>query len=133
MPKSAMISGVLAVGIVVAAAGWWTYEDVGYRASLNRAVALTGGDPGRAKALMIAHGCGGCHRIPGIPGAHGLVGPELERLRDRVYIAGVLSNTPDNLAAWIRDARSINPKTAMPRIGISDQEARDIAAYLYAR
>ena len=70
-------------------------------------------------------------RIPGIPGAHGLVGPPLIGLADRVYIAGGLANTPDNLIRWIRDARGINPHTAMPSTHISEQDARDLASYLY--
>src|SRR4051812_35706928 len=50
--------------------------------------ALTGGDASRAPPLLRRYGCAGCHNIPGIPGADGLVGPPLGDLRQRVFIAG---------------------------------------------
>jgi cytochrome c1 len=95
-------------------------------------VALTGGDPARAPALFRRYGCSGCHTIPGIPGADGQTGAPLTGLSKRVYIAGVLENRSDNLVAWIVSPRSFSPQTAMPNTGISEQEAKDLAAYLYA-
>jgi cytochrome c1 len=92
---------------------------------------VSGGDAGRGRAALVAHECGACHRIPGIPGAHGTVGPPLGDFRKRVYIAGNHPNVPDRLVAWIVDAPSIDPGTAMPDLGVSETEARDIAAYLY--
>ncbi|KGM32152.1 c-type cytochrome, partial [Inquilinus limosus] len=96
------------------------------------ASALTGGDPDRAPALMLRNGCTGCHTIPGIGAARGAVGPKLSGLADRAFIGGTLPNTPENLARWIRDSRGVNPRTAMPSTGITESEAHDIAAYLYA-
>ena len=64
-------------------------------------------------------------------GANGLVGPPLQSLAKRVYI-GSVRNTPANLVAWIIDPRALNPNAAMPVTGISEQAARDVAAYLYA-
>jgi cytochrome c len=92
---------------------------------------FTGGDPERGKESIRQKGCPTCHIIPGIREANGLVGPPLERFADRVYIAGVLPNTPDNLVAWIRDPPGIDPLTAMPASGLGEAEARDVAAYLY--
>jgi cytochrome c len=97
------------------------------------AIALTGGDPARAPFLFRRYGCVGCHEIPGIPGADGKVGAPLAGLRERVYIAGVASNTSDNLIHWIVSPQAFSPRTAMPATGISEAEARDLAAYLYAR
>ncbi|ABC93105.1 putative cytochrome c class I protein (plasmid) [Rhizobium etli CFN 42] len=96
------------------------------------AVAMTKGDPDRAPAIFRRYGCAGCHTIPGIAGADGKVGGDLSALRERVYIAGVLNNSADNLVGWIVMPQAHSPKTAMPATGISDQEARDLAAYLYA-
>lgn len=96
------------------------------------AVALTGGDPARAPALFRRYGCSGCHTIPGIPGADGQTGAPLTELSKRVYIAGVLENRSDNLVAWIVSPQSFSPQTAMPKTGISEQEAKGLAAYLYA-
>jgi cytochrome c2 len=90
-----------------------------------------GGNPERGKETIRQEGCPTCHTIPGIKEAHGLVGPPLERFADRVYIAGVLPNTPDNLVAWIKDPPGIDPLTAMPASGLGEAEARDVAAYRY--
>ncbi len=79
---------------------------------------LTGGDPERGEVAIRRYGCGTCHVIPGVPGAAATVGPPLDKLGDRSYLAGQLANTPDNLLRWIRDPRSINPKTAMPDMGV---------------
>jgi cytochrome c2 len=120
---------VVAVLIAAGAAGF-AYWQVQQRA-IEKAVQLTGGDPATGRHLMREFGCAGCHTIPGVPGATGQVGPQLTRLGKRVYIAGVLPNTPDNLARWIVDPKAFSPRTAMPRTGISPGQARDVAAYLY--
>jgi cytochrome c1 len=92
---------------------------------------VDGGDGDRGRAALIAFECGACHRISGIPGARGNVGPPLDDYRERVYIAGRYPNVPERLVEWIRHAPSLDPQTAMPDFGVSDAEARDIAAYLY--
>ena len=97
------------------------------------AIALTGGDPGQGPALMQRYGCAGCHTIAGVTGARGEVGPKLEGVSRRLYLGGVTTNTPDNFIQWIVNPRAFDPKTAMPVTGVSTREARDIAAYLYAR
>ncbi len=91
-----------------------------------------GGDWHRGGKLIRQAGCGACHIVPGIDGANGLVGPPLNQIGARVYIAGVLRNTPDNMIHWLRDPQSVVPNNAMPNMGLSEQQARDIAAYLYA-
>ncbi|MET4315410.1 c-type cytochrome (plasmid) [Bradyrhizobium barranii] len=99
----------------------------------NTARAMTAGDPARAPALIRRYGCAGCHTIYGIPGGDGQVGSSLAGLRQRVYIAGVVTNSPDNLIRWIVTPQVFSPRTAMPATGISEAEARDVAAYLYAQ
>ncbi|MER8464825.1 c-type cytochrome [Mesorhizobium sp. M1396] len=94
---------------------------------------ITGGDPDRAPAIFRRYGCSGCHTIPGIPGADGQTGGPLTGLSKRVYIAGVLENNSGNLVTWIVSPRSFSPRTAMPATGISPEEAKDLAAYLYAQ
>lgn len=108
----------------------------GYRVKLGRdahrrAVALTMGDPDLGRRLAQRYGCAGCHIIPGVPGAQGRVGPSLQGFAARVYIGGVAANAPDTLIQWIENPHSIAPKTAMPITGISQAEARHVAAYLY--
>lgn len=92
---------------------------------------VTGGNARRGKLLIQEKGCGSCHVIPGIYTARGLVGPPLYFYSRRTMIAGELPNTPDNLVRWIRDPKQVEPGTAMPDLGITDSEARDITAYLY--
>ena len=114
---------------VLAAGGWWLERA---ERLAQDAAAATGGDPDRAVSIMLANGCSGCHTIPGVPGAQGLVGPRLDgTLAERVYIGGTLPNTPTNLILWLRASREVDPLTAMPSTHISEQNARDIAAYLY--
>jgi len=90
------------------------------------------GDAERGRALLDQYGCSGCHRIPGVRAATGIIGPSLDRLGRRVYIAGVAVNSPEELARWIRDPQAVKPGTAMPNAHVSEQDAHDIVAYLYA-
>ena len=94
--------------------------------------ALTGGDPAKGPRLMLQVGCAGCHEIRGVRGPGGLVGPPLSNVGQRVYLAGRLTNTPANLIGWIAHPRDVDPQTAMPVTGISDADARHVAAYLLA-
>jgi cytochrome c2 len=91
---------------------------------------VSGGDPRRGRQLIEHYGCGSCHTIPGIRGARALVGPPLTHWAARSYIAGVLGNTPENLVMWIQHPRQIVPGNDMPELGVSEPEARSIAAYL---
>jgi cytochrome c len=92
---------------------------------------LTGGDPTRGKIALNTYGCISCHSIPGVPGPNVLTAPPLIGISQRSYLAGMLQNTPENLERWIQHPRQVNPRTAMPEQGVTDQDARDIAAYLY--
>lgn len=97
------------------------------------AISLTGGDPTNAPALLIRYGCASCHKISGVAVPGGLVGPPLDGIRARVYIGGMLRNSPSNLERWIVNPHAFNPNTAMPATGITPAEARDVAAFLYAQ
>src|SRR3954452_1089999 len=77
---------------------------------------VPGGDYRRGAAAISRYGCGSCHTIAGINAAHGLVGPPLTGLRNRMYVAGMLPNTPENLMNWIRNPKVVNPGTAMPQL-----------------
>ncbi|RBY82588.1 cytochrome C [Geodermatophilus sp. TF02-6] len=88
------------------------------------------GDPDRGRTLIAEYGCGSCHVVPGVQNAVGLVGPPLTSFGRRSYIAGELQNNADNLQRWIRDPQDVEPGTAMPDLGVTAIDARDIAAYL---
>ena len=91
---------------------------------------VSGGDPARGRRVLQEYGCEACHTIPGVPGATADVGPTLEEFAYRTYIAGSLPNTPENLIAWIMAPQAIRPDTAMPDMGVTEADARDIAAFL---
>jgi cytochrome c2 len=99
--------------------------------SYQRAAAMTGGDPARGETAIRQYGCSACHTIPGIKGANSLVGPPLNSMASRMYIGGVLPNTPENIIRWIQNPRAVDELTAMPNLAVSDSDARDIAGYLY--
>jgi len=95
------------------------------------AAAMTSGNPEAGRHEIEYYGCASCHVVPGVPGAQGLIGPSLKQFACRNYIGGVLKNSPDNLVQWIQNAPAIDPKTAMPDLQIPEQQAHDIAGYLY--
>ena len=72
-----------------------------------------------------------CHTIPGIAAPNATVGPPLDRIAMRQYLGGHLTNTPDNMIKWIQHPQAIDPKNAMPDLGVTDQDAKDVAAFLY--
>lgn len=90
-----------------------------------------GGDPENGRLLLRQFGCGSCHEIPNVAAARGKVGPPLAGIASRVYVAGVLPNTPESMAAFIRYPQQASPRTAMPDLGVTEQHARDMVAYLY--
>lgn len=75
--------------------------------------------------------CGSCHVIPGIEGADGRVGPPLAHFASQQTIAGKLPNFPGNLKRFLKAPRAVAANGAMPDLGLSDDQVRDIAAYLY--
>ncbi|MFN2590288.1 MAG: cytochrome c family protein [Actinomycetota bacterium] len=89
------------------------------------------GNPARGADLIQRFGCGSCHIVPGIPDADGLVGPPLIRFGSRQVIAGRLANNGDNLIRWVMDPQVVEPGTDMPDLRVTEQQARDIAAYLF--
>src|SRR5436853_898419 len=97
----------------------------------REAAAMTGGNPARGREVISRYGCSTCHTIPGVNGAEGLVGPPLTQIASRSYIAGVMPNTPDNMIRWIENPPQVDGLTAMPNLGVNEQDARDIAGYLY--
>jgi cytochrome c len=88
-------------------------------------------NPRRAKAAFTKYGCIACHTIPAVPGFNILTAPPLVGISQRSYLAGMLKNTPENLRLWIQHPRRVNPHTAMPDQGVTDQDALDMVAYLY--
>ncbi|HYD75792.1 c-type cytochrome [Ramlibacter sp.] len=90
--------------------------------------------PGRVDAGRFAtqqYLCATCHVIPGVVGANQHVGPPLGGIAGRAYIGGVLPNSPENMVRFLRDPQAVDPLSAMPALGLTEQDARDIAAFLF--
>jgi cytochrome c2 len=79
---------------------------------------------------MIQYGCPTCHVIPGVPGAVGKVGPSLDSLAQRSYLAGTVPNTPRDLENWIMHPQLIHPGTAMPDMGVTPHDGEEMASFL---
>ena len=99
-------------------------------AELHGQAAHSAGDAARGQRALFQYACNSCHTIPGVTGAAVHVGPPLAGFARRARIAGTLANTPDNLVLWLRETQRVKPMTAMPQLGVGEQDARDIAAYL---
>jgi cytochrome c len=95
----------------------------------HREVAV--GEAARAEAAFRNYGCIGCHVIPGVRGADSHVGPPLTGWAERRFIVGRMPNETDFLVTFLVNPQVVKPGSAMPATGISTQEARDVAAYLY--
>lgn len=95
------------------------------------AAAVRAGDAEAGRRAVTQYLCATCHRIPHVAGAYNDVGPPLDGIARRRFIGGVLPNTPENMVRWLRNPRAVDPQSAMPDLGLSEQDARDIAAFLY--
>lgn len=93
---------------------------------------VEGGTVARGKALLAQYQCGSCHSIPGVEAARGALGPPLAAYGLRSYVAGRWPNEPAVLVRWIRAPHELAPGTLMPDMGVSDEDARHMAAYLYS-
>lgn len=119
---------VLGLGLIIAAVGLLSGCIGGTQFPVNRAKAV--GSAHRGKATIQQFRCGSCHVIPGIPNAQGVVGPPLDQWSNRTFIAGEFPNDPQHLVHWVEAPTSMKPKTYMPDLGLTHQQASDVAVYL---
>jgi cytochrome c2 len=120
---------IFAVGLFIGSV--WLASCGGNSQAEQIAIAATGGSASRGMAAISRYGCGSCHIIPGISGATGRAGPPLTGIGNRIYVAGVLQNTAPNMIRWIENPPAIDEHTVMPNLGVTHQDAVDIAGYLY--
>ena len=92
---------------------------------------VAGGDAQVGRRLLEQYQCGSCHAIPDVAGPRGSAGPSLDMFGRRSYIAGRYPNAPDNLVPWLVNPPAMKPGTLMPNLGVSPDDARHMAAYLY--
>ena len=95
-------------------------------------LAISGGDPERGHGLIQSYGCGTCHIVEGVRGRAEARSARASRTTpSSISSPGFLPNTPSNLIAWLMDPVALKPQTGMPSQGVTEAEARHIAAYLY--
>jgi cytochrome c2 len=113
------LAGVVALIAVIAATTFLV------RRAEGRHVAPVGyvGDPERGRALFGAYGCPSCHTT-------GMVGPPLDDVGARSYIAGQFPNIRGVMLQWLQHPQAMKPGTAMPELGVTRRDADDLAAYL---
>lgn len=92
---------------------------------------VEGGDPERGRLLTQQYQCAACHFIPEVQGTNGDAGPSLQYMGRLSYIAGSIPNQPENMVRFLQNPPAVKPGTLMPALGISEQEARHMAAFMY--
>lgn len=92
-------------------------------------------DPSTQSAIFegqqtfLGSSCVYCHTIKGT-NASGILGPDLTHIASRATIgAGVLANTPGNLAGWIINSQAIKPGNLMPPMDLDSDQLQAILAY----
>jgi cytochrome c1 len=143
-PSTVRLAGVGALILTVGVAAWLVSANPAFESdkaggtpnqlgAVAQGAVLEPGSPAAEGAQIIAtKPCVGCHTIPGIPGANGQVGPNLAGVASRTKIAGgaVTVNSPDDLKKWILNPPALKPGTAMPNVGLTDDEATKVVAFL---
>jgi cytochrome c len=128
-----LVVGGVAGAVLLLCLGFWMESNYEGQELARKAEAMTLGNVRNGRQAFGKYGCGGCHTMLGVSGAGGTVGPPLDGIAARGIIGGRLANNPDNMRAWIQRPQSISPGTAMPDLGVTDRDSRDIAAFLYTR
>lgn len=91
---------------------------------------LRPGDVQAGRAATALYLCATCHVIPGFVSANHHVGPPLGGMGRRAFIGGVLPYSRENMVRWLMDPQQVDPLSAMPAMGLTEQDAHDIAAFL---
>lgn len=99
--------------------------------SQDASVEETGGNIARGEDLVRLNGCMACHSIPDMSSVQDGYGPDLDGFADRRLIGGSAENTPDVLIQFLMSPQTVIPGTGMPTLGLTEEEARDIATWLY--
>ena len=102
----------------------WLYEQVRPAASPTTGTARAGKD------FFFEQTCANCHAVGG-SGAAATAGPDLTHLASRRQLAaGLMDNTPRNLARWLKNPQQIKPGCQMPNFGLNDEQVTQLVAYL---
>ena len=105
-------------------------------AQRGQAFSARSGSPSHGRELMEQKACTSCHAFSGVPAFASSESPPLEsELSRSAALAPDLRFTRerfrrDQLLAWLLDPKALKPDTRMPNFDLSQDDARDIAAYL---
>jgi cytochrome c1 len=86
------------------------------------------GNADAGKQVISSRGCGACHVIEGVQGAVGTVGPNLSHIASQKY--DNFPNDAEFLKQWINDPQTAKPGTAMPKLGLTDEELNNVVTFL---
>ena len=82
--------------------------------------------PSRTNAeLFDMAACGACHTLALVPGAVGVVGPSLDGIGSRRDVIW--------LKHFLKNPEALIPGTSMPNLGLTDDEASQLARFLSTR
>lgn len=88
------------------------------------------GEAARGEQIFMTGACISCHTIDGTT-AQGIIGPNLTHFGSRRTIAaGVMENTPDNLARWLADPQAVKPLNKMPNLNLNPDDVNALVQYL---
>ncbi len=130
--KAADRVGITALILIFLIIAFTIFVNVPHHDDVMAEQMVPGANPEQGIQAIAKYGCGTCHMIPGVAGANGTVGPKLDSIATRSFLAGMLPNTPDNLIQWIQHPQELHPGVDMPDMGVTAADARNIAAYLYS-
>ena len=83
----------------------------------------------QGKALFAQSACVGCHAISGV--SAGVLGPNLNHFGSRkMFAAGLMATTAENLTKWIENPAHMKPGALMPNLGMKGEQSKALAAYL---
>jgi cytochrome c oxidase subunit 2 len=93
-------------------------------------VASLTGDAKSGASLFQKLTCQNCHAISGLTPSIS-IGPDLTHIASRETLAGgVLINTQENLAKWLSNPQAVKPESFMPNFELTDDQVRELSAYL---
>ncbi len=109
-----------------------TAEFEAWAARLKLPPAPPTGEAAKGQQTFLTAGCVACHTIQGI--AFGVIGPDLTHVGSRrTLAAGILPNTPEDLARWLRNPPGVKPAVLMPKLPLTDEQITALVAYLRSR
>jgi cytochrome c551/c552 len=103
----------------------------------TRSPELAGADMGKGRQLLESKGCGACHAFTGVAPLAASAPPAMDpKAFAKAYALAPdlrtsrARSTASKLIAWLLDPTKVKADSAMPKIPLDRNEARDIAAYL---